>query len=330
MIYYINNSKDPYFNLATEEYLISNPNITDEILLLWQNNNTIVIGRNQNTIEEINNEYVREKQVNVVRRLSGGGAVYQDLGNLNFTFIFNKNQDNARNYALFTKPIIEVLQSLGLNAQNSGKNDIIIDDKKISGNAQYTFNNRILHHGTILFNVDMQMLPKVLKPDLEKLQSKGIKSVQARVTNILPLLKTPLTIDQFQQLIVEKLQHTKNTKVLKLTSAMITDIAALANQKYRTWDWIYGKSPNFDLKHKTLVPNKGTIHVWLNVQAGIINNIKIYGDFLGSAGTTSLEQNLTQQKYNVPTITNIIKNTNITAIFGQNFTEEEIISSIIK
>ncbi|WP_308149986.1 lipoate--protein ligase [Spiroplasma sp. AdecLV25b] len=330
MIYYINDSKDPYFNLATEEYLISNPNITDEILLLWQNNNTIVIGRNQNTIEEINNEYVREKQVNVVRRLSGGGAVYQDLGNLNFTFIFNKNQDNARNYALFTKPIIEVLQSLGLNAQNSGKNDIVINDKKISGNAQYTFNNRILHHGTILFNVDMQMLPKVLKPDLEKLQSKGIKSVQARVTNILPLLKTPLTIDQFQQLIVEKLQHTKNTKVLKLTPEMISEIETLATKKYRTWDWNYGKSPTFDLKHKTLFPNKGTIHVWLNVQAGIINNIKIYGDFLGSAGTDELEQNLIHQKYNVPTITNIVKSIDITAIFGQNFIEEDIISSIIK
>lgn len=330
MIYYINTSKDPYFNLATEEYLISNPNITDEILLLWQNNNTIVIGRNQNTIEEINNEYVRAKKVNVVRRLSGGGAVYQDLGNLNFTFIFNKNQDNARNYALFTKPIVEVLQNLGLNAQFSGKNDIVIDDKKISGNAQYTFNNRILHHGTILFNVDMQMLPKVLKPDLEKLQSKGIKSVQARITNILPLLKTPLTIDQFQQLIIEKLQNTKNTKILSLTPEMIKDIEALANKKYRTWDWIYGQSPTFDLKHKTLFPNKGTIHVWLNVQLGIITNIKIYGDFLGAAGTLALEQNLTKQKYNVATITNIIKNTNITAIFGQNFTEEEIINSIIK
>lgn len=330
MIYYINTSKNPYFNLATEEYLISNPNITDEILLLWQNNNTIVIGRNQNTIEEINNEYVHAKKVNVARRLSGGGAVYQDLGNLNFTFIFNKNQDNARNYALFTKPIVEVLQNLGLNAQFSGKNDIVIDDKKISGNAQYTFNNRILHHGTILFNVDMQMLPKVLKPDLEKLQSKGIKSAQARVTNILPLLKTPLTIDQFQQLIVEKLQNTKNTKVLSLTPEMIKDIEALANKKYRTWDWIYGQSPTFDLKHKTLFPNKGTIHAWLNVQSGIITNIKIYGDFLGSAGTLELEQNLTKQKYNFATITNIIKNTNITTIFGQNFTEEEIVSSIIK
>lgn len=330
MIYYINKNKDPYFNLATEEYLISNGDITDEILLLWQNHNTIVVGRNQNTIEEINNEYVREKKVNVVRRLSGGGAVYQDLGNLNFTFIFNKNQDNARNYALFTKPIIDVLQSLGLNAKNSGKNDIVIDDKKISGNAQYTFNNRILHHGTILFNVDMQMLPKVLKPDLEKLQSKGIKSVQARVTNILPLLKTPLTIDQFQQLIVEKLQHTKNTKVMLLTPEMIKGIEILANQKYRNWDWNYGKSPTFDLKHKTLFPNKGTIHVALNVQSGIISNIKIYGDFLGFAGTTQLEQNLTNQKYNIPTIANIIKNVNIPAIFGQNFTEEEIISSIIK
>ena len=330
MIYYINNSKDPYFNLATEEYLITNPHITDEILLLWQNNNTIVIGRNQNTIEEINNEYVRTKKVNVVRRLSGGGAVYQDLGNLNFTFILDKNKDNARNYALFTKPIVNVLQNLGLNAKFSGKNDILVDDKKISGNAQYTYKNRILHHGTILFNVDMQMLPKVLKSDLDKLKSKGIKSVQARVTNILPLLNPSITIEEFKNLIIEQLKSTKNTKIMEFSAKMIADIELLANNKYRTWDWVYGKSPDFDLKHKTLFPDKGTIHVWMNVKAGIIENIKIYGDFLGSAGTTSLEKKLEKQKYNLTIITNIIKNTNINEIFGENFLDEEIIKSIIK
>lgn len=330
MIYYINNSKDPYFNLAAEEYLITNPYITDEILLLWQNNNTIVVGRNQNTIEEINNEYVRTKKVNVVRRLSGGGTVYQDLGNLNFTFIFDKNKDNARNYALFTKPIVNVLQSLGLNAQFSGKNDILVDDKKISGNAQYTYKNRILHHGTILFNVDMQMLPKVLKPDLDKLKSKGIKSVQARVTNILPLLNPPITIEEFQNLIIEQLKSTKNTKIMEFSEKMIADIESLANTKYRTWDWVYGKSPDFDLKHKTLFPSKGTIQVWMNVKTGIIENIKIYGDFLGSAGTASLEKKLEKQKNNLATITNIIENANINEIFGENFLVEEIIKSIIK
>lgn len=330
MIYYINNNKDPYFNLAAEEYLITNPNITDEILLLWQNNNTIVIGRNQNTIEEINNEYVRSKKINVVRRLSGGGAVYQDLGNLNFTFIINKSKDNTRNYALFTKPIVNVLQSLGLNAQFSGKNDILVDDKKISGNAQYIHKNRILHHGTILFNVDMQMLPKVLKSDLDKLESKGIKSVQARVTNILPLLKPPITIAEFQNLIIEQLRSTKNTKIMEFSAEMIAAIELLANTKYRTWDWIYGKSPDFALKHKTLFPGKGTIHVWMNVKAGIIESIKIYGDFLGSAGTTSLEKKLEKQKYNLETVTNIIQDTNIRDIFGENFLEKEIVSSIIK
>lgn len=330
MIYYINNSKDPYFNLAAEEYLITNVDITDEILLLWQNNNTIVVGRNQNTIEEINNEFVRTKKVNVVRRLSGGGAVYQDLGNLNFTFIFDKNKDTARNYALFTKPIVNVLQNLGLNAHFSGKNDILVDDKKISGNAQYVYKNRILHHGTILFNVDMEILPKALKPDLDKLKSKGIKSVQARVTNILPLLNPPITIEQFKNLIIDQLKSTKDTKIMEFSSEMIIEIEKLATAKYRTWDWVYGNSPAFALKRKTLFPNKGTIHVWMNVKTGIIENIKIYGDFLGSAGTTSLEENLTSQKYNLETITNIIKNTNIDEIFGANFLDQEIISSIIK
>jgi len=331
MIYYINNSVDPHFNLALEEYLITNSTITDEILLLWQNENAIIVGRNQNTIEEINNEYVRQQQVNVVRRLSGGGAVYHDLGNLNFTFIFNKSHQPEQNYyQLFTQPIVAVLQKMGLKAQFSGKNDIVIDDKKISGNAQYRYNNRILHHGTILFNVNMTMLPKVLKPDLAKLQSKGIKSVSARVTNILPLLKTPLTIEQFKQAIIEELKTTKKAQIVALSPDMIKAVNKIANEKYRTWDWNYGKSPTFNLQNKTRITDKGTIDVRLNVENGVIKQIKIFGDFLGFSGTSVLEQQLINQKYNLTTISAIVGKNDINSIFGPNFTKEEIISSIIK
>ncbi|MDQ7983094.1 MAG: lipoate--protein ligase [Spiroplasma sp.] len=330
MIYYRNESKDPYYNLALEELLTKETTISDEILLLWQNDNAIIIGVNQNTIEEINNDYVKEHQVNVVRRLSGGGAVYHDLGNLNFTFIFNKNQANIRNYSFFTEPIITVLQKLGLNAQFSGKNDLEIDGKKISGNAQYLYKNRIMHHGTILFNVDLTILPKTLKPDLTKLQSKAIKSVQARVTNILPLLKHQITIEEFKALIIAELEATKNTKVLDVPIELKIKAQQLAQEKYRTWQWNYGNSPAFNWENKVRIPNKGTVDIKLAVEQGVIKTIKIYGDFLGAKGTKSLEQQLINQPYNYQIMQQLISEVEVKEIFGPTFTKEEILAILVK
>lgn len=330
MIYYVNQSKDPYFNLALEELLTKDENITEEILLLWQNDNTIVVGVNQNTIEEINNDWVMQHQVNVVRRLSGGGAVYHDLGNLNFTFIFNKNKDNVRNYALFTQPIIAVLQKLGVDAKFSGKNDIEVDGKKISGNAQYNHKNRIMHHGTILFDVDMSILPQALKPDLLKLQSKGIKSVQARVTNILPLLPNKITIDQFKELIVTHLQAVSQAKIVYPSAQLIAQAEQLANEKYRTWAWNYGHSPEFNFTNKVRFAGKGTIDVRLAVEKGLIKAIKFYGDFLGSSGTRVLEEKLINQPYQLASLEKTIAEEDIKAVFGVNFTQKELISIIIK
>lgn len=330
MIYYVNNSTNPYFNLAIEEILTTDQSFSDEILLLWQNDNTIVVGKNQNTIEEINNEYVKKHHVNVVRRLSGGGAVYQDLGNLNFTFIFNKNKDNIRNYQLFTKPIIEVLNNLGLDAKFSGKNDIEVDGKKISGNAQYIFKNRIMHHGTILFNVNMEILPQALNPDLIKLQSKGIKSVKARVTNILPLLKNKISVATFKDLIVDNLKTSKQAQIQILPTNLVSAAQKLAKEKYQTWDWIYGKSPAFNLQIKSRIETKGTIDVRLDVEQGIIKMIKIYGDFLGTLGTEYLENKLIGKSYELAIIQKIISQEDVINVFGPVFEKEEIIKAIIK
>lgn len=330
MIYYINQSKDPYYNLALEELLTKDESITDEILLLWQNDNTIVVGVNQNTIEEINNDYVSQHNVNVVRRLSGGGAVYQDLGNLNFTFIFNKNKDTIRNYALFTQPIIDVLQKLGVDAKFSGKNDIEVDGKKISGNAQFGYKNRIMHHGTILFDVDMTILPQVLKPDLMKLQSKGIKSVKARVTNILPLLGQKITVDEFKNLIVQNLQETKQAKIVYPSEELVARAKKLADEKYRTWEWNYGYSPAFNWENKVRIEGKGTVDVRLSVEQGLIKAIKIYGDFLGSSGTKILEDKLINQPYQLANLSKIIDQEDVQAVFGPNFSSDEVLGILIK
>lgn len=328
MIYIDNPSKDPYFNLALEDTILKEYFQEEPILILWQNANTIVIGRNQNTLEEINQKKVESDKVNVVRRLSGGGAVFQDEGNLCFTFILKAGKDNINNYQLFLKPIIKVLQKLGLNAEFSGKNDIQIDGKKISGNAQYLWNNRILHHGTILFDVDLSKLGQYLNVSPIKIASKAIKSVQARVTNILPLLSKKITIEEFKNLIAKEL-IASGDKQVQLPEEYIKKAEKLANEKFRTWEWNYASSPIFTWQNKVYLENKGLVDVRLNIENGIITNAKIYGDFLGYQGTEIIEEKLKGCKYIYSEIKEALKDIDVIAIFGSNFTISEIINLII-
>src|SRR5690554_1895283 len=185
----INRSTDPRYNLALEEYVLKYLDTTEDIILLWQNEPSVIIGRNQNTTEEINATYIKEHNIHVVRRISGGGAVYHDFGNLNFTFVTNNLRENLNNYRKFTEPVIQALNELGVPAEFSGRNDIVVEGKKISGNAQSYHKNRMFHHGTILFNANLEMVAKVLQVSADKIASKGIKSNRSRVTNILPYLK---------------------------------------------------------------------------------------------------------------------------------------------
>lgn len=328
MIYIENNSQDPYFNLALEEFLLEQQQITDDMFLLWQNSNTIVVGRNQNVYEEINLKSVIADQVKVVRRLSGGGTVYHDLGNLNFTFIKQKNSWLINNYDYFLKIIVETLRKLGLEAQFSGKNDLLINEKKISGNAQYANNQRILHHGTLLFDVDLTKLNQYLRINPLKLQSKGIKSNKSQVTNILPLLKTKITIQELKELIVSELVA-NNFKKVVLSNEQVAAVVQLARQKYATWGWNFGVSPDFTIKKHQFFLNKGTINLGLNVSGGIIKNIKIHGDFMGYGGTEIIEQQLIGCRYDVKDISLAIEKIDLQEVFGSDFQANEIINLII-
>ena len=204
MKYYINNSNDPAFNIALEEYCFKQLRDIDEIFLLWINEPTIVVGKYQNTIEEINTEYTREKGIHVVRRISGGGAVYHDLNNLNYTIISNKQEDKEGfNFKEFSKPIIETLAELGVKAEFTGRNDLEIDGQKFCGNAQAYIKGRVMHHGCLLFDVNFGELGNALKVSKDKIESKGVKSVRSRVTNILPHLKEPITVNEFGEKIME-------------------------------------------------------------------------------------------------------------------------------
>ena len=282
---------DAYFNLASEEYLLKQ---TDGFYFyLWINSPSVIVGINQNTLQEVNLSYTQSNGIKVVRRLTGGGAVYHDLGNLCYTVIapFSESENN---YKKFTAPVIEYLKELGVKAEFSGRNDITVDGKKISGNAQTVYKNRIMHHGTILFSSDMSVLEKALNPSKLKVESKGIKSVRARVTNVLDCLKSPLTIQEFKLGLEKKFLQTA-TKY-NFTAEDINNVKKLAQEKYSTYEWNIGRSP----KGKTVFEFKfpfGIFTLNFDIEQGKIFNACISGDFFSAQDVTKFASTLNGVKF---------------------------------
>ena len=300
MLYVPNNySNNPQMNLAIEEYLLRREDITDDILLFYINKPSIIIGRNQNTTEEINTTYVEENDIQVVRRLSGGGAVYHDLGNLNFSFITNKSEENIQNFKKFTKPVIEALARLGVEAQLSGRNDILVNGAKISGNAQFNAKSRMFSHGTLLYNANLSNVAKALSVKPSKIESKGVKSVRSRVANIaefLPDHLNNLPTTEFRDMIRDTLLESSTNHTYTLTDEDWTGIHKLMSHRYKNWDWNYGKSPKSNVTKENRFPF-GEIVAKMDIDKGIIQAIKIYGDFLGNGDIADLETCLTAQPY---------------------------------
>lgn len=308
MIYVINNSNEPFFNHAAEEYLMNN--FDDEVFMLWINKPSILIGRNQNTISEINLDYVEANGIEVVRRLSGGGTVYNDLGNMNFTFIANRNlsEPQVKNgFEKFALPVIKALQSLGVNAVFTGRNDITIDDKKFSGNAQYFQKNKLLHHGTLLFDCDMSKLSLALKSKAVKFKDKGVKSVGARVTNILPHLDKPMTLEGFREYLKNYIIDTHNIEnIYEFNEKDLKEINKIARERFSTWEWNYGKSPEYRYENAVRYPS-GVVEYNLNVEDGIISDISIYGDFFGEEDIKKLELTLIGVKHTIDELESKLK-----------------------
>jgi lipoate-protein ligase A len=292
MIKIVNNSTDPYFNMALEEYIVKQMDDSQNYFMLWQNQPAVIVGRNQNTIEEINQSYIKEHGIIVMRRLSGGGAVYHDHGNLNFTFVLNDNKDFA-NFEKFTRPVINALGRLGIVAENNSRNDISIDGRKFSGNAQFKYKNRLLHHGTILFNSNIEAMVQALNPSGAKISSKGIKSVRSRVTNICEHLSVPVSIEEFKQVLTEEvLREEPNSVSYHLNQADQQAINQLRNDKYATWAWVYGTSPPYNLR-KTGTFAWGNVDIRLDIKQGIISSCRIYGDYFATGDISELERELT-------------------------------------
>jgi len=310
------NQHDPAINLALEEYVLRNSQTQDDLLLFYVNEPSIIIGRHQNTIEEINHDYVEQRGIHVVRRLSGGGAVYHDLGNLNFSFITNYQRENFQNFKKFTEPVIRSLEKLGVPAELSGRNDILIDGRKVSGNAQYVSKSRMVSHGTLLFNSDLSPVSEALHVQESKIVSKGIKSVRSRVANISEFLPHPIDIESFRIHILQTyFQGIAEVPTYPLNAEDWTAVQQLAAERYRSWEWNFGSSPDFNVQKKQRFAF-GEIDARLNVKQGLIQSIKIYGDFFTDANLEELEKNLVGTRYNRESLSNVLQGIEIQRYFS--------------
>ncbi len=319
---------DPKINLAIEEYAVKHLDPKESYLLFYINEPSIIIGKNQNTIEEINTNYVEDHSIHVVRRLSGGGAVYHDEGNLNFSFITKDDGESFHNFKKFTEPVVQALGKMGVKAELSGRNDIIANDgRKISGNAQFSTKGRMFSHGTLLFDSEIENVVSALKVKKDKIESKGIKSIRSRVANISEYLDEKMSIKQFKELLLHQIFSDYDTiPQYELTEDDWKKINEISQNRYQNWNWNYGKSPKFNYQHSHRFP-VGSIDVRFEVQKGIIENCKIYGDFFGVGDVEEVEHSLTSIKYERAAIETALSEIDVKKYFG-NIDKEEFINLI--
>ena len=318
-------STDPYFNVATDEYILKQ--LEEDCFMLWRNDNAIIVGQYQNTLAEINYEYVKENNITVVRRLSGGGAVYHDLGNLNFSFTETGKDSSLSDFEKFTKPIIDVIQQLGAPARFEGKNDLMIDGKKFSGNAAHIHKNKILHHGTILFSSEMRNVSEALRINPVKYIDKAVKSIPKRVTNVSEHLTTPISLEDFTKRLMNHVLATyPGARLYEFTEEDKRKIKQLRDEKYSTHEWNFGKSPEYNFK-KAIRTKGGVLEMNLEVKNGIIEKAKIFGDFFSEKGIAAIEDALINVLHEEKALRAVLSRFPIEAHF-KNITTDDLIAAM--
>ncbi len=287
-------SKDPFYCLAAEEYLLKN--FTDDIFLLWQSTNTVVVGKHQNAMAEINHRYVYNNNICISRRISGGGTVYHDEGNLNFGYILNVSGPSEISFPRFMKPVIEALGRLNVKAETSGRNDLLVDGKKVSGNAEHIYKNRVLHHGTLLFNSNLETLGNSIKVTPGKYFDKAVQSKRSTVANLFPGLKGINTLDEFGSFLLDFHLEMPGSSVYELTEDDILTIEKLAEEKFSTWDWNFGYSPKYVFKNESIINGK-QLQVELQVEKGVIQKAELQGNYFSGKQAAILQDALIGERH---------------------------------
>ena len=313
---------DPYFNIAAEEYLLKE--FQEEIFMLWQNEASIIIGKHQNALAEINLEFVNTNNIPVVRRISGGGTVFHDLGNLNFSFIKNGKREELINFRKYTEPIVGALDELGVKAVFGGKNDLRINELKISGNAEHIHRNRVLHHGTLLFSSDLSYLNEAIKVKEDGFKDKAVKSNRSIVTNILDHLPEKVSLAEFRKRILNFVQQQfEQTSIYTFSEKDIAAINQLAQEKYKTWKWNYGYSPKYQLEREIAFASDN-LKIILAVKDGLIEKINLNGLSNPEHGLKSIADKLEGIPHSKEEISKVLNQYKNEKIFREIMMEELI------
>ena len=324
MLYIETNSLDPCFNLAFEEYILKHRTHGDW-LILWQNKNTVVVGLNQNPREETDPDFLRTHGITVVRRMTGGGAVYHDLGNLNYSFITDVDRDAS--LSRFALPVCRALHTMGIPAELTGRNDITVQGRKVSGVAQRMEGGRLLHHGTLLFDSDPDMVTGALRADPLKFESKSTKSVRARIGNLREFLPAPMTLSRFWSCLLAELTCS-GLERQSLSEEELAQVEELAQSKYRSWDWTWGRTPPYTQRCRRRWP-AGTLDILMQVRAGGIEHLVFQGDFLAVTDCTPLEDALRGVPCRPAEVAATLDRYDIPLMFG-GITAEQIVKTIFE
>lgn len=314
---------DAYTNIATDTWLLNNLNAKEPVFALWQNNNAIIVGQNQNTFGEVNQDFVDEHQIEVVRRVTGGGAVYHDLGNLNFTLFVPIESAANVDFKKFSEPVLRALHTLGIDAEASGRNDLLVNGKKISGVAQRYAKGYLMHHGTLLFDSNVDTMVRSLNVADEKFISKAAKSVRSRVGMIKDAAPKGLTLQDFWDAVQYELtDHGKDQEIV-LTPQQKQEIIQLTADKFSTWDWNYGRSPEFNFKNHAKYDG-GIIDVQVQAEGGTIRDINFTGDFLGLRDWRKIKDQFIGLPFETAEIKTVFERNHEGRYFG-NITDDELI-----
>ena len=290
MLYYIQSDvDDPYYNLALEQHVFDSLDRRHSYFMLWQNRSSVIVGRHQDTASEIDSSFLESHHIIVARRLSGGGAVYHDLGNLNYTFITDCQGLGAFDFTRFCRPVIQALAELGVHAETAGRNDMYIDGKKFSGNAQYIKEGRVMHHGTLMYDTDTDMVKKALTPSEDKVESRGVRSVRSGVTNIRPYVDGDYTVLEFRDRVRDYMRREEGMQDRRLLPGDYAAVEELREAVYSQWSWNYGSSPKHSVHKRRYVQGCGSIDIYMQLgYGGVLEGVAFRGDYFSTKGTDPL------------------------------------------